>query len=150
MKFERFINEQKALADISLAYKNNPEFKKQLDANPKSILVADMAETECEIVIQQNSDDVFYVILSADMNQGLTDEDADNINAAKLAGVGFIYNSNQQTREALYNPENDKFYRRYKGDPTDSAGKTHFIQINVEGTVTQGATYEDIGGVVTF
>ncbi len=141
MSYQKFIHEQTALTDISLAYKNDPEFQKHLDANPKAIfrgeMGAELLESECEIIIKHNSDEVFYFILSANVNQILDDEEVDSINAAKLEHVG----SSRDSSSLVYkDPSSGKLYRRYKGDPSDPFGHTHFIE-----SVGRGSNHRFVG-----
>lgn len=145
MYYQQFINEQQSLTDIGHAYKNDSEFKKNLDADPKSIFKGDMASTECEVIIKQNSDDVFYFTLTVDMNQGINDEIINNINAAKLTPLSLL---GEHDAQLFQNSEDNKYYRRYKGDSSDPQGKTHFIE--VASRSIGNSPFRDVSGEVVI
>ena len=129
MNYQRFKDEQEALHNISLAYKNNPEFKQQLDTNPRSIFCGELGqESECEIAIMHNGDGMAYFILPANIEHIMDDDEVVTIAAAKMQYSSF----NDTTFETIYyNDENRKYYKRYKGDPTDPQGKTHFTEVSI-------------------
>ena len=138
MNYEQFIDEQKLLANLSIAYKNDPEFQGQLDTNPKSIFRGDLAETESEVVIMHNSDSDFYFILPMDMNGIISDEETSNISAAKFIPTS---RSSEGGTPVLYDTENDKYYRRVKSDE-DHFGLHHFIEVREN----NGRAWRDIKG----
>ena len=136
MNYQQFIDEQTALTDISLAYKHDPEFQKQIDANPKSIFhsdtVKEIAEMQCEIVIMHNSDEVFYFTLRRNMNYMLEDEEIDYIQAAKLSyvTVSGMNDSGYGLSRQIMQDEDGVLYRRYKQDSSDPSGHTHFVKVS--------------------
>ncbi len=124
MNYQRYIEDQKSLADIGYVYKHDPEFHEQLDACPQSIFCGDMAKIDCEINIKQNSDEIYYFVLEANVNQALEDEDSANIFASKWQVVG-----HDDGKEVLCDPSTGDLYRRYKQDSDDPMGQTHFIKV---------------------
>ncbi len=148
MNYERFIKEQTALTDLSVAYRDDPKFRASVDANPKSILTGTIAECEGEVVIMQNTAETFYFVLSAEMSQILDDEETNTIAAAKLSYVSDDYSREAfGFRQVLHDTETGGFYRRYKKDPDDPLGETHFVQVHRYDDGTY-AGIRDVGPVI--
>ena len=127
MNYQDFIEDQKLSRDLAFFYRNNPEFRNRIDADPKSIFKDRL--TDVEVIIKQDSDEVMYFILIANTNQAINDEDISSITAAKLQGVTIVQYGGDKLREVVFDTENGKHYRRYKGDPSDPTGRTHFIEV---------------------
>ncbi len=113
MNYQRFATEQTSLTRISLAYKHDPEFRKQLDADPKSIFIAELAELDGEVVIMHNSNDDFYFILPADINGAMCDNETRDITAAALHSLG------QERTEGgallvFRDTDSGRFFRQFK------------------------------------
>ena len=144
MNHTKFINEQQMLADISHAYKNDPAFKKMLDDNPKAIFQDESFQNaEGEVVIMQNTGETYYFVLGVNGNQAIEDDDISNINAAKLISAT-VSVDNVGTRD-VFGTESGNLYRRYKADPSDPGGKSHFVQVAQTG---KGLTFHDISSEV--
>ena len=145
MDYRRFINEQTDLTAIALAYKNNSEFQKKLDADPRSIFTGDLAQTDMEVVIKQNSDDDYYFVLTANMSYIINDEEAGAISAAKdraFLEYHTIGNTADGLRSIYLDAEGNQ-YRRYKSY-IDSFGSTHFIKVELD-TLGTSDNYVDVG-----
>ena len=146
MNYQRFIDDQEALANISLAYKNDPEFRASLDANPMGIFVDNLPQTEGEIIIVQNTEEDFYFVLTANISQAIDDDETHIIAAAAIEFLEAIETKNGY-RSLFQNTETGDLFRRYKSDPSDPQGQSHFIRVE-QHRLGARVEYTDVGGVI--
>ena len=88
MSYKRFISDQHDLVNIAKAYKNNPEFKQQLDNDPKMIFENGVGNFQGEVCIFWNNADDHYLILPMNPNICVDDEEFNNLSAAKWQFAG--------------------------------------------------------------
>ena len=132
MSYNNFIKEQTLLNEFSQKYAQDADFRAKLDKNPKCLLSDDLAESfNGEVVIRQNTDDAFYMVIPQDKNKLVDDESLNSIAAAKAevvydldAGKSY-YITEQGTRylrtlEGFVNYDEAQRYTRY--NKVDSHG----------------------------
>ena len=69
---EHFLSEQNNFANMAKAYKNNPEFKEAVDKDPRFLIDG---EFDGELKVVWNDEVNYYLIIPADPNGAIDDED---------------------------------------------------------------------------
>ncbi len=127
MTYEAYMNQHSDLTKISLAYKNDPEYRKTLDANPKGIFInQEIPHGASEVEIVQNTDDTYYFVMRADHNQSIDDDDLDNIVAAAQYSVAGTINGG-----GLVLTKDGNFYVQYYGVDANFHHTVAYAQIDL-------------------